>query len=121
MKVKTLIGTSLVALSLAMGAAGCAGTGGGQQTASAAAPAKSAQAQEFERIYAEAVKARKKAASVGFEWRDIGKFLKKAKAAAKKGDYGKAIKLARKAKVQAELGYQQYLSQRNAGPQNYGL
>ena len=119
MKIKTLIGTSLVALSLAMGAAGCAGTGG-QQTASAA-PAKSAQAQEFERIYAEAVKARKKAASVGFEWRDIGKFLKKAKAAAKKGDYGKAIKLAKKAKVQAELGYQQYLSQRNAGPQNYGL
>lgn len=120
MKIKTLIGTSLVALSMALGAAGCAGTGG-QQAAAKPQAAQSAKAAEFERIYQEAVAARKKAASVGFEWRDIGKFLKKAKAAAKKGDYDKAIKLARKAKAQGELGYQQYLSQRNAGPHNYGL
>ncbi len=119
MKIKTLIGTSLVALSMALGAAGCAGTGG--QQAAAKSQAQSAKAAEFDRIYKEAVAARKKAASVGFEWRDIGKFLKKAKAAAKKGDYDKAIKLAKKAKAQGELGYQQYLSQRNAGPHNYGL
>ena len=117
MKIKTLIGTSLLALSFALGATGCAGTGEQKATAQA----QSSKAAEFERVYKEAVAARKKAASVGFEWRDIGKFLKKAKKAAAKGDYDKAIKLARKAKMQGELGYQQYLSQRDAGPEKYGL
>ena len=39
---------------------------------------------------------RKKAASVSGEWRDTGKFIKKAKAALKDGKYEKAIKLAKK-------------------------
>ncbi len=51
--------------------------------------------------------AKKKAASVGGEWRNTGKFIKKAKKAAKKGHYKKAIKLANKAKREGELGYKQ--------------
>ena len=51
--------------------------------------------------------ARKKAASVGGEWRDTGKLIKKAKAAAEKGDSEKAVKLATEARKQGELGYQQ--------------
>jgi len=49
----------------------------------------------------------KKAASVGGEWRDSKKVLKKAQAAYDKGDYAKAIKLANQAKRQGELGYKQ--------------
>lgn len=56
---------------------------------------------------AAAKEAQKKAASIGGEWRDIGKFLKKAEEAAKGGDTKKALKLAKKAKFQAEAGYKQ--------------
>ena len=56
--------------------------------------------------------ARKKAASVGGEWRDIGKFIKKAKKALKKGDEKTALKLANKARIQGEDGYTQALAQR---------
>jgi hypothetical protein len=38
--------------------------------------------------------AKKEAASLNFEWRDMGKTIKKAEAAAKAGDNKKAIKLA---------------------------
>ena len=41
-------------------------------------------------------------------WRDTEKFLKQAKAAADKGDNGAAIKLADKAKFQAEAAVIQY-------------
>jgi hypothetical protein len=58
-----------------------------------------------------AKEALKKATSVGGEWRDTGKFIKKAEAAAKKGDAKKALKLAAKAKVQAEDGYIQATEQ----------
>ncbi len=50
----------------------------------------------------------KKAAAVGYEWRDTGKILKKAEAAAKKGDNEEAIKLANKAKTQASLAIKQH-------------
>lgn len=56
--------------------------------------------------------AKKKAASVGGEWRNTGKFIKKAKKAAKKGDYKKAIKLANKAKREGELGYTQAMAEK---------
>ncbi len=59
--------------------------------------------------------ARKKAASVGGEWRDTGKLIKKARAAAEKGENEKAVKLAKEARKQAELGYQQAMDQKNAG------
>ena len=57
--------------------------------------------------------ARKKAASVDGEWRDVGKTLKKAKAAADAGDYAKAEKLADHARVQSEMGYQQAIEQQD--------
>ncbi|MES9906117.1 MAG: hypothetical protein ABW168_25995 [Sedimenticola sp.] len=49
----------------------------------------------------------KKAASVQSQWRDSGKVVKKAEAAAKKGDYKTAIKLAARAADEGEMAYQQ--------------
>jgi glyoxylate carboligase len=59
----------------------------------------------------EAKAAQKKAASVGGEWKGVGKFIKKAEAAAKGGDAKKALKLAKKAKFQSEAGYKQAKNQ----------
>lgn len=58
----------------------------------------------------------KKAGSVGGEWRDTQKLLKGAKEAAKAGDAEKAISLAKKAQMQGQLGYEQALGQKDAGP-----
>ncbi len=55
--------------------------------------------------------AQKKADSVNGEWRDTGKFIKNAKKAAEAGDYAKAIRLAKKAESEGNLGYQQAVSQ----------
>ena len=44
-------------------------------------------AAEFAAAVEKADTSRKKAASVGGEWRDTGKLIKKAKVAAEKGDY----------------------------------
>lgn len=63
--------------------------------------------------------ARKKAASVGGEWRDTGKMLKQAKAAAKEGKDSDAIRLANEAYRQGELGYQQAMGQKGAGFPSY--
>lgn len=74
---------------------------------------------DFEKALAAAEAARKKAASVGGEWRDTGKFLKKAEATASEGDYTKAMKLAEKARRQGELGYEQALQEKDAGIPDY--
>ena len=58
----------------------------------------------------------KKAAAVGYEWRDTGKIIKKAQADADKGDYNAAVKLANKAETQGELAVKQHAAQLNAGP-----
>lgn len=58
----------------------------------------------------------KKAKSVDSEWRDSKKLLKKAEKAAKAGKMEKAMKLAREAKAQGDLGYEQGVAQKNAGP-----
>lgn len=50
----------------------------------------------------------KKAKANDWIWRDTEKFLKQAQAAADKGDNAAAIKLANKAKSQAELAVTQY-------------
>jgi hypothetical protein len=63
----------------------------------------SADEQSFNASYEAADAARKKAASMNYEWRDTGKMLKKAKEAAAKGDYETAEKLANKAKMQGEM------------------
>ncbi len=57
--------------------------------------------------------AQKAAADVGGEWRDIGKFLKKAEEAAASGNFNKAVKLAKKATFQAETGKAQMENQKN--------
>lgn len=80
-------------------------------------------------------KAADKAASVGGEWRDLrwkkstfvkytdasGKkhkssFMGAADLAAKDGNYIKALSLLKTAKFQADMGYQQAMEQKTAGP-----
>ncbi len=60
--------------------------------------------------------ANKRAKKVNYEWRDTGKIIKKAKKAQKDGNFDIAVKLADKAKRQAQNAYKQYLEQRNAKP-----
>ncbi len=69
-----------------------------------------------ERAIDEAIAAAKKANSVGFEWRDTGKMIKKAQAAAEKGDDATAMMWANTARNQGVQAYKQYESQKNAGP-----
>ena len=54
-----------------------------------------------------AEKTNKKAKKAEFEWRDTGKIIKQAKAAAKEGEFDKAVKLANKAKKQAMMALEQ--------------
>ena len=71
-------------------------------------PGFTAETQEsFQAAYDAADAARKKAAAVKSEWRDTRKMLKQAKAAAKKGDFDKAVALANAAKFQGERGAEQ--------------
>ncbi|MEN8174466.1 MAG: hypothetical protein ABFS23_01800 [Pseudomonadota bacterium] len=77
----------------------------------AASPSFAASKADFEKEYAAAEAAQKKAASVGGEWRDVGKFLKQANAAAKSGDYETAVKQATKARRHGELGHEQAVAQ----------
>ena len=67
----------------------------------------SADEKSFNASYEAADAARKKAASMNYEWRDTGKILKKAKKAADKGDYETAEKLANKARMQGEMAQAQ--------------
>ena len=60
--------------------------------------------------------ANSQAKKVNYEWRDTGKIIKKAQKAQKEGNYEMAVKLANKAKRQAENAYKQYLENRNAKP-----
>jgi hypothetical protein len=81
--------------------------------------AAEADAAAYEQALQAAEEAQKKAASVGGEWRDVGKFLKESQAAANAGDYAKATKLANQAKTQSELGYEQAISQEGVGLSTY--
>jgi hypothetical protein len=100
----------LVIVLASLGLAACASTtdreGAGPQPAAA----------EVQKAIEEASVAVKKADEVGFAWRDSEKMIKDAKAAQEKGDGATALKLAKKAKTEGDLGYQQYLDQKNAGP-----
>jgi hypothetical protein len=59
----------------------------------------------------------KKVNAVGYLWRDTGKILKKAEAAAAKGDDKTAVKMARRAEEQAKDAYAQYERYyKDAGP-----
>ncbi len=61
----------------------------------------------------------KQAKSLGFEWRDTGKLLKKAEQASKAGDYTKADKLVTQARRQAQLAVMQAADQQHAGPRQF--
>ncbi len=63
-----------------------------------------------------AEKARNRADGVGGEWRDTRLMLKEAQELAAKGEFEPAIKLADQARKESDLGYQQALSQQEAGP-----
>jgi len=82
--------------------------GGGAASASEGSSAAADQA------IADAEAARKKADSVGGEWRDTAKMIKDAQDLAKAGEFDKAIQLANKAKRQGELGYAQAIHEKNA-------
>jgi len=58
-------------------------------------------------------------AAAGNEWRDSGKLLKKADAAARAGDFDKAVKLAQAARLQGTMAQQQAVEQANAGNPSY--
>ena len=94
-----------IAAALALGA--CASDGGTSATKADASSAIVAAEHEQSR-------AKKK----GFEWRDTGKMIKKAKKAMKDGEFYKAVKLANKAKRQSTSALAQAEAQKNAGP-NY--
>ena len=74
---------------------------------------------DFDKAYAAATAAVKKAAAMKNEWRDSGKLLKKAQKAAKAGDFAKAIKLAKAAEFQGRMAQEQALANANAGNPDY--
>ena len=67
---------------------------------------------EVESAIAAATAAADRAASIGGEWRDTRSIIKEAKAAAAEGKMEQALKLAKKAREQGELGYAQAARQR---------
>ena len=72
-----------------------------------APPAPANDEATFIAAYEAAVAARKAAAEVGYEWRDMKTLLRQARKLAKKGKFEKAITLANRAKRQGELGVMQ--------------
>ncbi len=60
--------------------------------------------------------AQKEAKSLGFEWRDMGKSIKKAEAAAKAGKNKKAMKIANKIAGQITAIKKQAAVAKSAGP-----
>ncbi len=109
MKITAAFRTLVVLTAAAALAAGCA-TAPKEKPAEQPAPApkQAGPSPAALQAIAEAEAAIKEAKALHWIWRDTEKFLKKAKKAAKKGDNAKAIKLARKAKEQAELAVNQY-------------
>lgn len=63
-----------------------------------------------------AKKAMKEADAVGFAWRDMGKMIKQAEAAAKDGKEKKAIKLANMVVMQSKESLKQAEIAKTAGP-----
>ncbi|MCG6861399.1 MAG: hypothetical protein LJE70_09030 [Chromatiaceae bacterium] len=74
---------------------------------------------EVKKAIAAADTARKKAASVGGEWRDTGKLIDNAQKLAEEGKLDEALELANKAMRQGELGYEQAMSQKDATMPEY--
>lgn len=81
--------------------------------------ASSAARADAESAIAAAEDARKKASSVDGEWRDTGKLIEQATKLLDTKEYAKAVAIADKAKRQGELGYEQAISQKDAGIPDY--
>ncbi len=79
--------------------------------AAGAAFTPSAFAGSAEDAIADAKEAQKQADSVGGEWRDTGKMIKKAEELLAAGKADEAEKLARQAEAEGMLGYMQAVSQ----------
>lgn len=108
MKITAALRTVVLLSAVAALAAGCA-TAPKEQPAKPAPVAKPAgPSPAATQAIAEAEAALREAKALNWIWRDTEKLLKKAKKAAEKGDNDKAIRLARKAKGQAELAVNQY-------------
>ena len=91
---------------------GCSSSGGSKAVAKAATAVKaSAASPEATQAIAAAKVAIGKAKANDWIWCDTEKFLNKAEAAADKGDNTTAIKMANKAKFQAEDAVKQYKQQ----------
>ncbi len=100
---RKLLVPGIVATMLVFGTACATNTeGSGKIDAKAAAAISAAKA------------SKKKASSVGGEWRDTGKMIKKAEKLAEEGKTEKAIKMANKAEKQGQLGYKQANEQKGA-------
>jgi hypothetical protein len=82
-------------------------------------PAEQDKAAMAESLIAAAEEARKKADSVGGEWRDTASMIKNARTLAGAGEYDKAIEAASAAKFQAERGYEQAIAEKDAGFPDY--
>jgi hypothetical protein len=93
---------SIKTLLLAATFAVCSGAGLATANAAGMSP---------EASIAAAKEARKQAISVGGEWRDTGKMIKKAEKLLKAGKTDEATKMAEKAEAQGMLGYMQAISQ----------
>ncbi len=85
----------------------------------ASASAFAADKAAAEKAIAEAKEATKAAGAAHGEWRDTGKIIKKAEAAAEAGDFDKAVKLAGTAKFQSEMGLAQAEAQAGVGNPGY--
>jgi len=113
----------LMMAALAVALVTLAGCGSSQSKTEAAAkseaPAKSAAQLSYEAALGKAKSAQKAAGAMKNEWRDTGKLLKQADAAAKAGDYAKAEKLARKAELQGHAAVAQAKEQQGAGNPSY--
>jgi hypothetical protein len=88
--------TTLLAATFAIFSSGYLATANAADAAAAISAAKDAQ---------------KQASSVGGEWRDTGKMIKKAEQLLKEGKTEEAAKLAQQAEAQGMLGYMQATSQ----------
>ena len=107
----------------------------GAAAVAAAAAADAAESMSYDELLKATTEAVDKAASVGGEWRDTrwakstfvkwtntdgssvkGSYMGIAEKAAAAGKYDKAVELLKTAKFQAEMGYQQAMEQKNAGP-----
>jgi len=111
----------LATLVAALSMVGCATTSVEKAPAAAmaapaaAAPAAAVQAEpDVAGLIAQAEESANKAASVGSEWRDTRKFIDDAKKALEKNDLDTAKKLAKKAKKEGDLGYEQGVAAKNA-------